>query len=134
MKAAMTERRSVSRQKSFLQGRIFFNNRRTSVDCLVRDFCHHGARLKFSSMIATPDVVELYIPNKDESYRARVQWRSADEMGVVFDAEMNSPPLATAAAPVDWSARIHKLEHDLGVLQRKFNELQAAIRQIQGAD
>jgi hypothetical protein len=134
MKAAMTERRSVSRQKSFLQGRIFFNNRRTSVDCLIRDFCQDGARLKFPSMTATPDVVELYIPNKDESYRARVQWRNADEMGVVFDADVSSPSLAPAAAPADWSARIHKLEHDLGVLQRKFNELQTAMRQIQGAD
>ena len=50
-------------------------------------FCEHGARLKFSSMTATPDVVELYIPNRDESFRARVQWRNADEMGVVFEAE-----------------------------------------------
>jgi PilZ domain len=133
MVAAMTERRTAARKKSFLQGRIFFNNRRTSVDCLIRDFCEHGARLKFSGMTATPDVVELHIPNRDESYRARVQWRNADEMGVVFEAENGAPPLAPAA-PADWSARIHKLEHDLGVLQRKFNELQSAMRQIQGAD
>jgi hypothetical protein len=134
MKAAMKERRTGSRQKSFLQGRIFFNNGRTSVDCLVRDFCQHGARLKFASMTATPDVVELYIPNKDETYRAKVQWRNAEEMGVWFESEENSPPLVPGAAPVDWSARIHKLEHDLGSLQRKFNELQAVVRQIQGAD
>jgi hypothetical protein len=133
MVAAMTERRTAARKKSFLQGRIFFNNRRTSVDCLIRDFCEHGARLKFSGMTATPDVVELHIPNRDESCRARVQWRNADEMGVVFEAENGAPPLAPAA-PADWSARIHKLEHDLGVLQRKFNELQSAMRQIQGAD
>lgn len=130
----MAERRTVSRQKSFLQGRIFFNNRRTSVDCLVRDFCQHGARLKFSSVTATPDVVELYIPNKDESYRAKVQWRNADEMGVWFETAEGSPPLAPGAAPADWSARIHKLEHDVASLQRKFNELQAALRQLQGAD
>jgi len=74
----MKERRSASRQKSFLQGRIFFNDRRTSVDCLVRDFCQHGARLKFPSMTTTPDVVELYIPTKDESYRGQgrmAQWQ-----------------------------------------------------------
>jgi hypothetical protein len=130
----MAERRTVSRQKSFLQGRIFFNNRRTSVDCLVRDFCQHGARLKFSSVTATPDVVELYIPNKDESYRAKVQWRNADEMGVWFETAEGSPPLAPGAAPADWSARIHKLEHDVASLQRKLNELQAALRQLQGAD
>jgi hypothetical protein len=130
----MSERRSGSRQKSFLQGRIFFNNRRTSVDCLIRDFSEHGARLKFSGMTATPDVVELYIPNKDESYRAKVQWRNADEIGVGFGVDEGSPPLAPGTPAADWSARIHKLEHDLASLQRKFNELQTALRQIQGAD
>jgi hypothetical protein len=130
----MTERRSVSRQKSFLQGRIFFNNRRTSIDCVIRDFSEHGARLKFSSMIAMPDVVELYIPNKDESYRAKIHWRNADEIGVGFDFDEKSPPLAPGAPSADWSARIHKLEHDLASLQRKFNELQAMLRQMQGAD
>jgi hypothetical protein len=130
----MTERRSVSRQKSFLQGRIFFNNRRTSIDCVIRDFSEHGARLKFSSMIAMPDVVELYIPNKDESYRAKIHWRNAGEIGVGFDFDEGSPPLAPGAPSADWSARIHKLEHDLASLQRKFNELQAMLRQMQGAD
>jgi hypothetical protein len=137
MKVAMTERRTASRQKSFLQGRIYFNNRRASLDCLVRDFCQHGARLKFSSMTATPDVVDLYIPTRDETYRAKVQWRNGDEMGVLFESEESAPPLVPLvplAPTADWSARIHKLEHDLGLLQRKFNELQTVVRQIQGAD
>jgi hypothetical protein len=130
----MAERRSAARKKAFLQGRIFFNQRRTSIDCLIRDFCEHGARLTFSSMTATPDMVELYIPNKDESYRAKVQWRNGDEIGVGFGVDEGSPPLAPGAPAADWSARIHKLEHDLASLQRKFNELQTALRQIQGAD
>jgi hypothetical protein len=134
MSAVMTERRSGSRQKSFLQGRIFFNHRRTSIDCLIRDFSEQGARLKFSSAIATPEVLELYIPNKDESYRAKVQWRNANEIGVAFELAGGSPPLAPGAPSGDWSARIHKLEHDFAMLQRKFNELQSALRQIQGAD
>jgi PilZ domain len=130
----ITERRSASRQKSFLQGRIFFNNGRTSVDCVIRDISERGARLKFSGMTATPDVVELYIPNKDQSYRATVQWRNADEIGVGFDCDESSPPLAPGRPAVDWSGRINKLEHDVATLQRKFNELQMALRQIQGAD
>jgi hypothetical protein len=130
----MGERRTVSRQKSFLQGRIFFNNRRTSFDCLIRDFSEHGARLKFSGTIATPDVVDLFIPTKEESYRAKVTWRNADEIGVSFDDAEKSPPLAPGAPSADWSARIQKLEHDVASLTRKFNELQSALRQIQGAD
>jgi PilZ domain len=131
----MTERRRASRQKAFLQGRIFFNNRRSSVDCLIRDICEHGARLKFSSAIATPDVVELHVPSRDDSYRARIEWRAGEEAGVSFEGAEAAPPLVPgAAAPADWAARIQKLEHDFALLQRRFNELAAAIRQIQGAD
>jgi hypothetical protein len=132
----MTERRRTSRQKAFLQGRIFFNNRRSSIDCLIRDISEHGAKLRFSSAIATPDVVELHVPSRDESYRARIEWRAGEEVGVSFEGtEAVAPPLAPgAAAPADWAARIHKLEHDVSVLQRRVSELQAAMRQIQGVD
>jgi hypothetical protein len=134
MGAKMKERRRLSRQKAFLQGRIFFNNRRNSVDCLIRDISDQGAKLRFSSTIATPDVVELHVPSREESYRARIEWRAGEEVGVSFEGA-DAPPLAPgSAAPADWTARIHKLEHDMAVLQRKFNELQAAMRQLQGAD
>jgi len=128
----MKERRAISRQRSFLQGRIFFSNRRTSVDCLIRDFSEHGARLKFSNTTVTPDMVELFIPAKEESYRAKVIWRNADEIGVGFDGDETS--LAPGTPSADWSARIHKLEHDVASLTRKLNELQTAVRKIQGAD
>jgi hypothetical protein len=125
----------MSRQRAFLQGRIFFNNRRSSVDCLIRDISDQGAKLRFSSAVATPDVVELHVPSRDESYRARIEWRVGEEVGVSFEGAEDGPPLAPgAAAPGDWAARIHKLEHDVAVLQRKLNELQSAIRQIRGAD
>ena len=39
----MQEKRSSGRQKSFLQGRIFFTHRRNSIDCLIRDISDQGA-------------------------------------------------------------------------------------------
>jgi hypothetical protein len=124
----------MPRQRAFLQGRIFFNNRRNSIDCLIREFSETGARLGFSSAVATPAIVELYIPSRDENYRARIEWRTGEEAGVSFE-EAEAPALAPgAAAGADWVARIHKLEHDVAVLQRKFNELSAAMRPFQGAD
>src|SRR5436190_12856484 len=92
----MSERRTTTRQKSFLQGRILFNNRRSSVDCLVRDISEYGAKLKFSEAITVPEVVELYIPNKDESYRARVQWRLGEGRGVALGpGDGPLPPLGS---------------------------------------
>lgn len=131
---AMHERRSASRYKSFLQGRIFFNNRRSSIDCLIRDFSDSGAKLKFDSMISVPDMVELFIPSKEETYRARVAWRSTDELGVSFNFDEASPSLAPGIPQADLPARIQKLEQDLAVLQRKFNELQMMVRPIRVGD
>src|SRR6516165_4504012 len=115
----MEERRSVSRQKSFLQGRILFNNRRTTVDCLIRDFSEIGAGLNFDRIISLPDVVELFIPVKDETRRAKIIWRNADEVGVSFNFDEGSPSLVPGIPQADWGARIHKLEHDVAALQRK---------------
>jgi hypothetical protein len=129
----MSERRSSSRKRAFLQGRIYFDNRRTSIDCLVRDISVEGARLKFAHAPVTPEVFELHIPNKDESFRARVQWRTVDEIGVTFDGA-DDAPLVPAAAPADLATRVSRLERDLGSLQRKFNELQSMMRQMQGTE
>ncbi len=60
------ERRRAARQKSFLRGMVYFNNRRQMLDCLVRDVSPHGARLIFSAAANTPDTLELHIPQKDE--------------------------------------------------------------------
>ena len=87
----MAERRSSARQKSFLQGRIYFNHRRSSVDCLIRDYSETGAKLKFSESVAVPEAIELYIPNKEEFHRSRVEWRSGNEMGISFGEEARVP-------------------------------------------
>jgi hypothetical protein len=130
----MSERRSSSRKRTFLQGRIYFDRRRTSVDCLVRDISDEGARLKFAHALpVTPEVFELYIPYKDESFRAHVQWRVGDEIGVTFEVA-DDASLAPDAAPVGLVQRIKKLERDLSTLRRKFNELASVMRQLQGVD
>jgi hypothetical protein len=133
MEAAMAERRSSSRKRAFLQGRLYFDHRRTSIDCLVRDISHEGARLKFAHAPVTPEVFELHVPNRDETFRARVQWRTGEEIGVTFDGAEDAP-LVPAAAPTDLAARVNRLERDLGLLQRKFNELHSLMRQMQGSD
>ena len=76
----MGERRETRRKKSFLRGRIYFDNRRCATDCLVRDISEIGARLIFSDAVSVPDAVDLYIPQKDQTLLARVEWRHGDEV------------------------------------------------------
>jgi hypothetical protein len=126
------ERRLSTRQKSFLQGRIYFNNRRSTVDCLIRDYSEAGARLKFSETIAVPEAIELYIPNREEIHRARVEWRNGSEMGVSFGEEMRSPSIAPEASQGDLAARVQTLETEVAALRRIVNELRAAVRKSRG--
>ncbi len=129
----MKERRLVARQKSFLQGRIYFNNRRSTIDCLIRDYSESGARLKLSESIAVPEAMELYLPNREEMHRARVEWRNGNEMGVSFGNEMRSPSIAPdGAAQVGLPARVQKLEAEVVALKRIVNELRAEIRKQHG--
>jgi hypothetical protein len=131
-KATRDNRRIAPRQKSFLQGRIFYNHRRSSVDCLIRDISDIGAKLKFSETVAVPEVMELYIPNKDEFRRARVQWRAGGEMGVAFGEEVDAPSTEAAAPTTDLPARMQKLESDIAALKRIVHELRAEMRKTQG--
>jgi isopenicillin N synthase-like dioxygenase len=133
MSATSDERRTLLRQRSFLQGRLYFNNRRSSLDCLVRDISSQGAKLKVSDSIAIPEFVELYIPNKDETYRAKVQWRTGFEIGVTFENDQDSPSIVPGAAPVDLPERVRRLEAEVASLHRKLNELQNELRHGQGS-
>jgi hypothetical protein len=127
------ERRTLLRKRSFLQGRLYFNNRRSSLDCLVRDISGQGAKLKVSDSIAIPEIVELYIPNKDETYRAKVQWRTGFEIGVTFDSDQETPSIVPGAAPADLQERVRRLEAEVASLHRKLNELQNELRHGHGS-
>ncbi len=118
----MAERRHATRQKSFLRGCVYFNKRRGAMDCLIRDISAEGARIIFSGAVSVPDIVELYIPQKEETVRARVKWRRGDEVGLAFTAAEG-----TAAAPGaddgDLARRVEKLETEIAALRRMLRQL-----------
>ena len=118
----MSERRSGTRQKSFLRGRIYFNNRRSSVDCLIRDISAEGARLVFSDAITVPDIVDIYIPQKEQTLRAHVHWRHGQELGVTFAATAAAAPEQLPAAD-DLAGRVERLEAEIAQLKRMLKKL-----------
>src|SRR5262245_30791039 len=132
MSTTSDERRTRARQRSFLQGRLYFNNRRSSLDCLVRDISSQGAKLKVSDSVAIPEIVELHIPHKDETYRAKVQWRTGFEIGVTFDGDEEAPSIVPGAASADLPERVRRLETEVASLHRKLNELHNELRQREG--
>ena len=117
-----TEKRSESRKKTFMKGRILFNGGASSMDCLIRDMSEHGARLELTDTAILPEVFDLYILHKDTTYRSNVRWRNGGNFGVSFGnvARSEAPAPAPASAPVDVAAlqrRILELEVENATLR-----------------
>jgi hypothetical protein len=122
----MDERRKASRQRSFLHGCIYFNNRRSAIDCLVRDVSPEGAKLIFSQTATVPDIVDLHLPQKDQMLRARVQWRTVGEVGVAFETG-TAAAAAPAAAAGDLAQRVEQLEAEVATLKRLVKRLKSEV-------
>ena len=110
----MSERRGIRRQKSFLHGFIYFDKNRGTMSCLIRDLSDDGARIIFSEMVTIPEHVNLHIPQRDKSVRARVQWRRGDEIGLSFEA---TPVTAVSAQESDLMQQIVQLETEITELK-----------------
>jgi hypothetical protein len=114
------ERRRVARQKSLLRGTIHFNNRRSALDCVIRDISPYGARLIFSDAVSVPDVFELNIPQKEQTIRSHVIWRHGHELGVAFAQHAR---METAPDDGDLAGRVRRLEAEVGSLKRILRQL-----------
>jgi hypothetical protein len=91
------EHRSSPRNRTILQGRVVFNDRFSLIECIVRDLSENGAQIAFSHPISLPSELELEIPKKQLSTRARVMWSNGKVHGLLFlgaaraEAARNSP-------------------------------------------
>lgn len=121
----MNERRAVVRHKTFFKGRIYFNNRLSSMDCIVRDATADGGRLEVSDSVTLPNAFEIYLPNRDEYFHAKVEWRRGGSIGISWSSEQfpkqKQEHVVSEHAITD---RLAKLEHQVAVLQKRLDALQ----------
>lgn len=122
----MLERRALVRHKTFIKGRIYFNNRLSSMDCIVRDVTNNGARLEVSESVTLPDAFEIYLPHKDEYFHAHVEWRKGGNLGVSWRSEEAARPVTEGGSRAEHpiADRLAKLEHDVAILQKRLDALQ----------
>jgi hypothetical protein len=124
------ELRKQPRLRVFLKGRIQFNNSASSIDCLVRDMSPTGARLVLSETATLPAKFDLFIPQKERTFRATLCWRREDGVGVTFDGATEDAREAQAAlSDATTSAllrRIGELEAENAVLRRHLAQMHEA--------
>ncbi len=99
----MQERRKVARNRSLLQGKILINDRRSVLDCVVRNLSEKGACLRVASLAGIPPVFELQIGDEMSTRRCVAIWHGENRIGVEFRARAADQPGAdeetAAAAP-----------------------------------
>lgn len=85
----MEERRQNERGRTFLGGKISFNNNQSTIDCLVRNVSADGACVQVESPIGLPSHVDLRIAG-EAARSSRVVWQSRNRIGLEFDVGENS--------------------------------------------
>ncbi len=114
----MQERRNFHRGRTFLSGRITFNNRFSTMDCLVRNLSQNGAKLIISSPVMIPHEFDIHIHKRGDSQRARLIWRSDIEMGIALIHAGGS-----SVVSIETARRIRTLEADRDALAKRVAEL-----------
>lgn len=104
------------RVRTFLKGMVYYDNRRVTIDCTVRDLSDTGARIAFTSAVTVPDNIELHIPAKERTYKAIVRRRDEYEIGVSFEDQRSGDPRRVADADV--TQRVAMLEQEVAQLKK----------------
>ena len=127
---AEDERRTSARQRTVMRGCIYYDKRSAAADCLVRDVSQSGARLELSANVVIPDLIELYIPKKEETHQARVLWRHDNEIGVAYvesrsdhDANNLKAPAARGHTSAELEDRVRKLEAEISSFRQAIKTL-----------
>ena len=78
------ELRAAERGRSLLKAKITFNNRMSTIDCIIKNISAGGARIAVASTLSLPNEFDLDIPLKGKTYRAQMRWRDSESIGVEF--------------------------------------------------
>ena len=78
-----SNRREQFRRTVIKGARIIFNNRKSTLDCRVRDMTTDGARLDFSTQQLLPHEFELHVSGNPVR-RCGLRWARGSFVGVRF--------------------------------------------------
>ncbi len=113
------------RVRTFLKGIVYYDNRRLSIECTVRDLSDSGARISLNSIVTLPDNVELFITQKERTYKAHVRRRDGYEIGVSFEDQRSGEPRRSDDMAL--ADRVVMLEQELAAMRKVVRKLRDKI-------
>ena len=123
------EHRRSHRTRTILQGRVILNNRFSLLDCIVRDLSETGAQVAFPHPVTLPSEVELEVPTKRLSTRARVMWSHGKAHGLMFLGVAGEQANSGAPAPSVESEALNEIpSQEVGAREGSLT-IQAALEE-----
>jgi PilZ domain len=110
------------RRRTYLAGRIVFNGRSSTMDCLIRNLSRNGAMLEFYEPVIPRHEVDLFILSRGVSLRARVVWCNGVRAGVSIEQ-----PDSGAVVSIETARLIRRLKTDHEALAKRVAELREPV-------
>jgi len=129
----MQEHRQSERVKSFLRAQIIYNNRMSTIDCVVKNISPHGAKVALGDEMSVPNEFDLYIPQKGKTFHARMAWRDAASIGVEFilpQANHSTSSSGEDLSSNDYAARLRALEMMNTELKQRVRDLSKRLEDL----
>jgi len=130
----MQERRHVQRTRALKAGKILLNDRRSVIDCVVRNFSEAGACLQVASIVGVPPIFDLQIEGEAKPHACEAVWHAQNRIGIVFHSRPEEirdgePETAAALAPrrEDGAGVAEPLRGELLSLRAALNEVSFGI-------
>ena len=95
----MEERRESHRARILRGGKVLFNDRRSLLDCTIRNLSPEGACLQIESLVGVPPDFELLIDGEEAPRACRLMWQSEHRAGVAFEARPFQPAASDPPHP-----------------------------------
>ena len=120
----ITERRQTPRLRSLLGARARYNQKRATLDCVVRNISEGGALIVVPDTVLLPADFELEIAQRQCCYRAHVRWRTGTRIGVSFESDEASQPAGLSQDEV--AMRLRMAERDNARMKSRIQQLTEA--------
>ncbi len=121
----MVEPRITNRARTILGAKIIFNNRSSTVDCVIRNISDTGAKISLDDQMSIPQRFEFSVPQKGMTYDAKAVWRQDNEVGIEFIKE---PASQIANGSQDnLQQRVIELEAENKSLRKRLADFKAQI-------
>lgn len=119
MQPIFRERRKTDRMRVMYGGTVAFNQRQSTLNCVVQNYSDAGAKIVLDHLALVPDQIDLLINRKGRAYVSTVVWRGDTEAGVSFR------PAADESAPIslDLARRLRDCETEKRALKARITQL-----------